>query len=565
MWIEQLNIDAFGKMRNVRMQFESGLTVIYGANESGKSTLMAFVRAMLYGMNGRSASLQLNDRKRCMPWGAVSMGGSLRLRDGSSIYEIQRTFGQTKKSDTCRVTDVLTGEILPVPAGEEPGQVLLGIDEAMFADTLFISWQGSKIAGDGAALGEKIRNRIGTGEEEVDLQKLLNRLHTARSEILPRTKEKGKLYETRAELDAARRELLRSTGCAQRIADLREEIVKLNGLEEQTRSRNRRVDAHEQAVRVLYDGHVREKELAEHISSMEAEQKSGKTHRALGVICIVLGLLLVITGGAAWALQHSAWLLLLVPAAALAVCGAWMLRRENKNGDAQLDALRREYADTQAENVHLGESVRAMAAALEKEQALDSSQMTQERLMNARMELEGLLREQKKQPELKKRIAELEKREEKLQTAAEAMEMAQSELQNAARDRQNGYVPDVVRTMREMLHCVTDGKYDQAAVSRSLEISLQSENGSMQPWDYFSTGTVELMYLALRMSLARLLCRRNGALPMLLDDPFLCMDEARTQRSLELVLQEMQGERQALLFTCRKEIARTGGIRIINL
>lgn len=565
MWIEQLNIDAFGKMRNVRMRFESGLTVIYGANESGKSTLMAFVRAMLYGMNGRSASLQLNDRKRCMPWGAVSMGGSLRLRDGSSIYEIQRTFGQTKKSDICRVTDVLTGEILPVPAGEEPGQVLLGIDEAMFADTLFISWQGSKIAGDGAALGEKIRNRIGTGEEEVDLQKLLNCLHTARSEILPRTKEKGKLYETRAELDAARRELLRSAGCAQRIADLREEIVKLNGLEEQTRSRNRRVDAHEQAVRALYDGHVREKELAEHISSMEAEQKSEKTHRALGVICIVLGVLLVITGGAAWALQHSAWLLLLVPAAELAVCGAWMLRRENKNGDAQLDALRREYADTQAENVHLGESVRAMAMALEKEQALDSSQMTQERLMNARMELEGLLREQKKQPELKKRIAELEKREEKLQTAAEAMEMAQSELQNAARDRQNGYVPDVVRTMREMLHCVTDGKYDQAAVSRSLEISLQSENGSMQPWDYFSTGTVELMYLALRMSLARLLCRRNGALPMLLDDPFLCMDEARTQRSLELVLQEMQGERQVLLFTCRKEIARTGGIRIINL
>ena len=143
--------------------------------------------------------------------------------------------------------------------------------------------------------------------------------------------------------------------------------------------------------------------------------------------------------------------------------------------------------------------------------------------------------------------------------------MAQSELQNAARDRQNGYVPDVVRTMWEMLHCVTDGKYDQAAVSRSLEISLQSENGSMQPWDYFSTGTVELMYLGLRMSLARLLCRRNGALPMLLDDPFLCMDEARTQRSLELVLQEMQGERQALLFTCRKEIARTDGIRIVNL
>ena len=67
MWIEALHIDAFGGLRGFSMQLGPGLTAIVGPNESGKSTVMAFIRAMLYGLNGRSVSLQLNDRRRCAP------------------------------------------------------------------------------------------------------------------------------------------------------------------------------------------------------------------------------------------------------------------------------------------------------------------------------------------------------------------------------------------------------------------------------------------------------------------------------------------------------------------
>ena len=117
MIIRKMQAD-FGCLEGKSLELEPGLNIIRQPNESGKSTVMAFLRAMLYGLNGKSASIEQNDRRRYMPWGEISMGGSLRLTDGKQHFEIIRVFGQTKKSDTCRVTELDSGEVLPLPAGE---------------------------------------------------------------------------------------------------------------------------------------------------------------------------------------------------------------------------------------------------------------------------------------------------------------------------------------------------------------------------------------------------------------------------------------------------------------
>ena len=147
MRIESLHIDKFGKLRAFDLAFPEGLTIVRGDNESGKTTILAFLRAMLYGLNGKSASIAQNDRRKYMPWGETSMGGSLRLTDGRTAWEIARVFGQTKKQDTLRVTDLASGEAVELPAGDEPGRVLLGVDEAVFADTLYVSARGSRPSG----------------------------------------------------------------------------------------------------------------------------------------------------------------------------------------------------------------------------------------------------------------------------------------------------------------------------------------------------------------------------------------------------------------------------------
>ncbi|MBQ9993706.1 MAG: AAA family ATPase, partial [Clostridia bacterium] len=50
MKITEIYIKNFGKLRGVKITPTAGVNIIYGENESGKSTVMAFILSMLYGI-----------------------------------------------------------------------------------------------------------------------------------------------------------------------------------------------------------------------------------------------------------------------------------------------------------------------------------------------------------------------------------------------------------------------------------------------------------------------------------------------------------------------------------
>ena len=113
-------------------------------------------------------------------------------------------------------------------------------------------------------------------------------------------------------------------------------------------------------------------------------------------------------------------------------------------------------------------------------------------------------------------------------------------------------MPELASEVERVLSRVTAGRYARAAISQSLEISLEPESGAaLQPWEFFSGGTVELMYLALRLGLIRLLEAHNGPLPTLLDDPFVLLDDVRCQEALSVLRDAAADGRQVLLFTCQ--------------
>ena len=58
MTLNELTIRGFGKFHDRTFTFSDGINILYGKNESGKSTLHSFLRAMLFGMErarGRAA------------------------------------------------------------------------------------------------------------------------------------------------------------------------------------------------------------------------------------------------------------------------------------------------------------------------------------------------------------------------------------------------------------------------------------------------------------------------------------------------------------------------------
>jgi uncharacterized protein YhaN len=84
MKIERIQIDAFGRFRDLRIDLGPGLNVVFGPNEAGKSTLLAFVRAMLFGFGRR------NDPSRFEP-PEGALGGELLLSTSAGRLTVRRT------------------------------------------------------------------------------------------------------------------------------------------------------------------------------------------------------------------------------------------------------------------------------------------------------------------------------------------------------------------------------------------------------------------------------------------------------------------------------------------
>ena len=581
MRIESLHIDKFGKLRSFDLAFPEGLTIVRGDNESGKTTILAFLRAMLYGLNGKSASIAQNDRRKYMPWGETSMGGSLRLTDGRSAWEIVRVFGQTKKQDTLRVTDLASGEAVELPAGDEPGRVLLGVDEAVFADTLYVSARGSRPSGDGAALTDKIRNLVGTGSEDVDLKSVLDRLRAAKNAIAPRAKDKGQLAAVQREQDEVQRALLASAQEQQELARLRERVQALSDAPATAAGRataalRERIAEKERAALRLADYRRQVDALDARIAALEAQalpEKAPATagrataaSRAPELLFLALALLvsaasvacgLLFTNYAFAGLIATAGLSVLYMRAKDAREAAETPAAAAPEGGRELAAARRERAMYVQQSERLAGQIAQMEAALEAEMA-PPDPARQEALISARVELEALEKRAGDPAALRARLAALKSQESALLQRLAALDMAEQALGEAARERQQGFAPELAGHVERILSRVTAGKYARAAISQSLEISLQPGAGALQPWEFFSGGTVELMYLALRLGLIRMLEKHSGPLPALLDDPFVLLDDARCREALGVLRDAAQAGSQVLLFTCQDRTVLPG-------
>lgn len=76
MRIVSMQVQGFGSLRERQLDTDSPLVLFYGANEAGKSTLMGFVRAVLFGFPTRQSRLE-----RYEPLGGGAHGGALTLLD----------------------------------------------------------------------------------------------------------------------------------------------------------------------------------------------------------------------------------------------------------------------------------------------------------------------------------------------------------------------------------------------------------------------------------------------------------------------------------------------------
>ena len=170
MYIKEINIKTFGGLCNKTVKFTNGLNVIYGANESGKSTVIAFIKYIFYGISGRK-----NEFKRYVPLSGEPMCGSITVCDNDVEYEIFRT-SKGAKSKQISVINKISGEEMNADFSQNIGKNLFLLGEDAFLNTLFVTNISNKISGGDGEIFSHLSNLAESGDENTSKEKIIEKI-----------------------------------------------------------------------------------------------------------------------------------------------------------------------------------------------------------------------------------------------------------------------------------------------------------------------------------------------------------------------------------------------------
>lgn len=218
MRIIDCHIENFGKLSNVSYSFDAGLNVICEPNGTGKSTLAAFIKVMLFGFSGEKKRSDLeNERKRFKPWQGGVYGGHLTFEHQGKTYKLIRTFGTKEMDDTFTLynnkTNMETDEF-----SDCIGEELLMIDEGSFCRTVYIA------AGDCETEGtDKISAKLGNLADNTDdinnYETVSKRLGDIINAMSPKRRT-GSIYKKKDRLGELKENVRRGEAVERAISEL---------------------------------------------------------------------------------------------------------------------------------------------------------------------------------------------------------------------------------------------------------------------------------------------------------------------------------------------------------
>ncbi|HEX3030094.1 MAG TPA: hypothetical protein VHT34_12520 [Clostridia bacterium] len=152
-----------------------------------------------------------------------------------------------------------------------------------------------------------------------------------------------------------------------------------------------------------------------------------------------------------------------------------------------------------------------------------------------------------------------------------SLKLALQVLTEASDEMQKDFAPALNSKMSSIINRISSGRYTDLRADSNLALkAISPETGAVVNAVSLSGGTIDQMYLAMRISMADLIAVGNESLPLIMDEVFSQYDDTRTCETFEF-LKELAEERQVIFFTCKsREIEIAGNVfgekmNLINL
>lgn len=148
---------------------------------------------------------------------------------------------------------------------------------------------------------------------------------------------------------------------------------------------------------------------------------------------------------------------------------------------------------------------------------------------------------------LEEEYANLEEEYQALIFQNEAIELAKQELEKAYGQMKKKVTPKFTNQLSKIMKKISNGKYTNIKLDEKDGLIVEIENGDYIPVEYLSIGTIDQLYLSLRLGAGTEIS--NESLPIMLDEAFAYYDKERLENILEFLHTEY-ADRQILILTC---------------
>lgn len=179
MRIKDIQIDGFGVWKGLKIDdLPEGVTVFFGPNEAGKTTVMQFVRTVLYGFSTERRARYLP------PVNGGTAGGRLRVDAGGADFTLERGGPAADIADDRGRLNVLDGQDKPRDAAHL-GLLLAGVDEPTFNNVFACGLREIQELGtlDDTTAAELLY-KLTTGLDRVSIVDVIRDLAKARESLL---------------------------------------------------------------------------------------------------------------------------------------------------------------------------------------------------------------------------------------------------------------------------------------------------------------------------------------------------------------------------------------------
>ncbi|MBE5923016.1 MAG: hypothetical protein E7271_00930 [Lachnospiraceae bacterium] len=545
MKIDKLHLQNYGKFHDKDITLTPGVNIILGGNEAGKTTAKDFIIDMLYGIDkARGVGARFDHYEKRRPINGMAYSGSMEFSTENGEYILERNFAKNEKRTTLRQLD--TGREVPLKGDHDILGTVLETDKSTYLNTLCV---GQLETATDKNIAEKLNhyivNMASTKAGDIDAINAITELKKKRREFVDKDAEEkiaeitAKLQLDRdfdAELEAVR-------------AEYRELDATLNKGEEKiqfTPIKNAATQEEEERQRKIREEEERQREEREPLSKRE---KDIKMLRAMGPksfldnsFVIFLFALIIVAAfvGIAYVVPVASPVVkmgIMGFGVALSLLMTIQIFARRSALYKLLDELEIERGFEEAKS-----DVKSSVSDSRRGEMID-------RLAELKVKQEMLLKERGEQELYMNQITELKSKSTANVTELEAIDLAISTIQELSEEIYDSFGAVLNTQVSEIVSTITHGKYEEVRIDDQLRVMVKS-GSSFISMDYLSTGTVEQIYLALRLSLANVLVSED--MPIIIDDIFVTYDEDRLRDTLSCIGEYLN--RQIIIFTTNSKI-----------